>query len=293
MNRLLKAERVHVAKNSFRFRRYYSDFSVLPLSNIWTDTGTGNFTDEKVYVVQTGTKIVERCILMATDSGDLVLDPTCGSGTTAYVAEQLGRRWITIDTSRVALALARARIMGARYPYYLLSDSREGQLKEGEIAGREPSDRATFGDIRQGFVYKHVPHITLRDIANNAEIDVIWEEYEEKLAPLRERLSSASGQSKTLDEWEVPRALPDEWPADAEPLHAELWETRIVRQKAIDASISRNAEFEYLYDKPYEDTNKTRVAGPFTVESASPHRMIEVDENDEIIDRVAKPHQRS
>ena len=116
---------------------------------------------------------------MTTDPGDLVLDPTCGSGTTAYVAEQWGRRWITIDTSRVALALARARIMGARYPYYLLADSRAGQLKEAEIERKTPSETARYGDIRQGFVYERVPHITLRAIANNAEIDVIWEEYQE------------------------------------------------------------------------------------------------------------------
>ena len=178
--------------------------------------------------------------------------------------------------------------MGARYPYYLLSDSREGQLKEAEIAGREPSERATFGDIRQGFVYERVPHITLRDIANNAEIDVIWEEYEAKLTLQRERLSLAIGRSETLQEWEVLRELPDDWPSDAQPLHAEFWETRNARQQEIDASIARNAESEHLYDKPYEDGNKTRVAGPFTVESISPHRMLEVDENDEVFDRMAE-----
>ena len=128
-------------------------------SELWSDTGTGSFTDEKLYVVQTGTKAVQRCILMTTDPGDLVLDPTCGSGTTAYVAEQWGRRWITIDTSRVALALARARIMGARYPYHLLSDSREGQLKQAEVERRAPPESPTYGDIRQGFVYERVPHI--------------------------------------------------------------------------------------------------------------------------------------
>ena len=115
---------------------------------------------------------------MTTDPGDLVLDPTCGSGTTAFVAEQWGRRWITIDTSRVALALARARIMGARYPYYLLADSRDGQLKEAEIAKRAPSEAPTHNDVRQGFVYERVPHVTLKSIANNAEIDVIWDEYQ-------------------------------------------------------------------------------------------------------------------
>ena len=260
LNRLLKAERIHFAGNNFRFRRYHSDFGVHRLSNIWTDRGTRNFTYHKTYMVQTGTKTVERCILMATDPGDLVLDPTCGSGTTAYVAEQWGRRWITIDTSRVALATARARIMGARYPYHLLLDSREGQLKEAEIAGIGPSGRATFGNVRRGFVYERVPRITLSDIANNAGIDVIWKEYDDQLTPLRERLSAATGQSETLEEWEIPRDLPDEWPADAQPLHAEFWETRIARQKAIDASIARNAEVEYLYDKPYEA--RTRRASP-------------------------------
>ena len=132
---------------------------------------------EKTYVVQTSELTVSRCILMTTDPGDLVLDPTCGSGTTAYVAEQWGRRWITIDTSRVALALARARIMGARYPYYILADSRDGQLKEAELYSRASSDIPTYSNVRQGFVYERVPHITLRDIArNNAEIDVIHEE---------------------------------------------------------------------------------------------------------------------
>ena len=153
---------------------------------------------------QTSNRVIERCILMTTDPGDLVLDPTCGSGTTAYVAEQWGRRWITIDTSRVALALARARIMGARYPYYLLADSPEGQRKEAEISRRELSEAPTYGNLRQGFVYERVPHVTLRAIANNAEIDVIWEHVRNrKLEPLREELN------RTLDtaweEWEIPR----------------------------------------------------------------------------------------
>ena len=128
-------------------------------------------------MVQTAEKVIARCILMATDPGDLVLDPTCGSGTTAYVAEQWGRRWITIDTSRVALALARARIMGARYPFYLLSDSPDGQQKEAALSRTTPSTQPTYGNIRQGFVYERVPHITLKSIANNAEIDVIWDKH--------------------------------------------------------------------------------------------------------------------
>ncbi len=143
IERLARANRIHAAENSIRYVRFHTDFDAAVHGNIWTDTGSGNFTEDKLYVVQTNTKVVERCILMATDPGDLVIDPTCGSGTTAYVAEQWGRRWITIDTSRVALALARARIMGARYPYYLLSDSSGGKLKEAEIAQTEPSKAPT------------------------------------------------------------------------------------------------------------------------------------------------------
>jgi adenine-specific DNA-methyltransferase len=219
---------------------------------------------------------------MATDPGDLVLDPTCGSGTTAYVAEQWGRRWITIDTSRVALALARARIMGARYPFYLLADSREGQIKEGDVTRTFPSSKPVFGNIRHGFVYERVPHVTLKSIANNAEIDVIWEKWQRTLEPLRETLNAALKQ--TWQAWEIPREAGNTWPAPAKKLHAEWWEARIGRQKEIDASIAAKAEFEFLYDKPYEDKKKIRVAGPFTVESLSPHRVLGVDENDELID---------
>ena len=120
------------------------DFAVSKFSNVWTDTQTGAFTDDKIYVVQTNTKVVERCLLMATDPGDIILDPTCGSGTSSTVAEQWGRHWITIDTSRVALALARARIMGARYPFYLLADSREGQQKEAEASDAPWAENLPF-----------------------------------------------------------------------------------------------------------------------------------------------------
>ena len=287
MVRLEKAERLWpTLRGTLQYVRFLDDFPVIPLSNVWTDTGTGSFTDDKIYVVQSGSKVVERCILMATDAGDLVLDPTCGSGTSAYVAEQWGRRWVTIDTSRVALALARARIMGARYPYYLLSDSREGQLKEAEISRKAPSDAPTCDDIRQGFVYERVPHITLKSIANNAEIDVIWEDFQERLEPLREELNQALG--TTWEEWEIPRDDEDHWPEGAKLRHSQWWEQRITRQKEIDASIAAKADYEYLYDKPYEDNKKVRVAGPFTVDSLSPHRLLGVDENDELIDNAAE-----
>ena len=282
MERLAKAGRIHVAKNSIQYVRYHTDFNVAVHGNIWADTGSGNFTDDKIYVVQTNTKVIERCIHMVTDPGDLVLDPTCGSGTTATVAEQWGRRWITIDTSRVALALARARIMGARYPFYLLADSREGQKKEAEITRAAPSTQPTYNNVRHGFVYERVPHITLKSIANNAEMDVIYDQWQAKLEPLRETLNAALNQ--TWEEWEIPREADDNWSDNARKLHADWWEARIGRQQEIDASIAAKADFEYLYDKPYEDNKTVRVAGPFTVESLSPHRVLGVDENDELID---------
>ena len=287
--RLTRANRIAQKGTRLRMVRFISDNVLVPTSNLWTDTGTGGFVgDERLYIVQTDSRAIQRCILMTTDPGDLVLDPTCGSGTTAYVAEQWGRRWITIDTSRVALALARARIMGARYPWYLLLDSPEGQTREAEVERRAPSESPTYRDIRQGFVYQRVPHITLRAIANNAEIDVIWGQYEERLAPLRDQLSVASSQAKTLEEWEVLREPPDDWPsATHEPL-AAFWETRIERQKEIDASIAAKADSEYLYDKPYQDRRTVRVAGPFTVESLSPHRILGVDEHGELIDKAAE-----
>lgn len=285
LDRLVKANRVERRASSIGFVRFFDDFPVVPTSNIWTDTGTGSFTDPKVYVVQTSTKIVQRCLLMATDPGDLILDPTCGSGTTAMVAEQWGRRWITIDTSRVSLALARARIMGAKYPYYILADSREGQLKEAEIARRVPSSQPTRGHIGHGFVYERVPHVTLKSIVANSEIDVIWERFQVELDPLREQLNATLNQSWKA--WDVPREIDPKWPDVAKKLHAEWWQQCIARQKEIDASIVANADFEYLYDKPYEDRKKVRVAGPFTVESLSPHRILGVDENDELIDPSA------
>ena len=287
LNRLAKADRLWpTTAGTVQYVRLFDDFDAIPIANVWMDTGTGSFTESKVYVVQTNVKVVERCILMATDPGDLVLDPTCGSGTTAYVAEQWGRRWITIDTSRVALALARARIMGARYPYYLLADSRDGQIKEAALARKAPSEAPTYNDIRQGFVYERVPHITLKAIANNAEIDVIHEKFQETLEPLRAELNDALGTS--YEEWEIPREADDAWPEEVKRIHADWWEQRIARQKEIDASIAAKADYEYLYDKPYEDNKKVRVAGPFTVESLSPHRLLGVDENDELIDNVAE-----
>ncbi len=277
MKRVLKASRLVSTSRSVRYKRYLDDFPVFAIDNLWNDTAGDT---DKVYVVQTGIEAVKRCLLMTTDPGDLILDPTCGSGTTAYVAEQWGRRWITVDTSRVALALARARIMGARYPYYLLADSPAGQLKEAEVSRSAPSTAPTFGNIRQGFVYERVPHIMLKDIANNAEIDVIWEQFQAVMEPLRAQLNAELGQ--TWEEWEIPREAEKGWSAQAKELHGAWWKERIARQQEMDASIAANSEQEFLYDKPYEERNTVRVAGPFTVESLSPHRVLAVDENDEL-----------
>ncbi len=299
LDNLDKSWPVVKAGNQLSYKRYFHD-DCLSRSTNWAIP----LVLLRIKSIRRGdeTKVIQRCILMTTDPGDLVLDPTCGSGTTAYVAEQWGRRWITIDTSRVALALARARIMGARYPWYLLADSPEGRRKEAEISGQASVTGGQFNDnspttghshsIRQGFVYQRVPHITLKSIANNAEIDVIWEKYEERLAPLREQLSAHRPQTtdhRPLEEWEIPRERPEDWPPATEPLITAFWKQRIARQKEIDASIAAKADYEYLYDKPYEDNKKVRVAGPFTVESLSPHRLLGVDENDElIIDKAAE-----
>ena len=277
LQKLGKAGRLVGQGDQLSYKRYFDDFKVYPMTANWTDTaGASN----KRYVVETSTKPIQRCTLMASDPGDLVLDPTCGAGTTAFVAEEWGRRWITIDTSRVALTLARARLMSALYPYYLLADSPEGAAKLArEEGGAPPQNICTTHDVRQGFVYRRVPHITLAAIANNTEIDVIWERFQEELEPLRELLNEACGTS--YEEWEIPREPDPNWSDEARLVHAEWWEHRLARQREIDASIAANADFEYLYDKPYEDSSKVRVAGPFTVESVSPHRMLPDDADDE------------
>jgi len=279
MRRLQAARRLVGGRGHLNYKRYLDDFGYTQLTNWWDRLGGA---PNAIYVVQTNEEIIKRCVLMTTNPGDLVLDPTCGSGTTAVVAEQWGRRWITIDTSRVALALARARVMGSRYPFYLLTDSRDGQIKEAEVARTAPSSMPVYGNIRHGFVYERVPHVTLGAIANNTEVDVVWEQWQAMLDPIREKLNTAL--KKQWQEWEIPWNADKGWPEHAKKLHTDWWQGRVARQKEIDASIAAKADFEYLYDKPYDDKKKVRVAGPFTVESLSPHRMLGVDENDELID---------
>lgn len=278
MYRLAKSDRILVDKFVPGYRRYFGDFPAQKIDNNWSDVGGPS---APIYVVQTNTKVVKRCLLMATDPGDLVLDPTCGSGTTAYVAEQWGRRWITIDTSRVSLALARSRMLGSYFDYYFLSDSPEGAKKEASVSGRL-SHKDSYGqNIREGFVYERVPHITLASIARNTQIDSIWERWQKTLEPLRGAFNKANGQS--FEEWEVPREAEDSWSADARQAHEKWWEARIARQKEIDACIARNADTEYIYDRPYVQTDVVRVTGPFTVESLSPHRVVPTDADDEAL----------
>lgn len=283
---LVRAGRTAIIANRLYGKKFATDFSITTLTNLWEDTATSTFSADKVYVVQTNTKVIERCLQMTTDPGDLVLDPTCGSGTTAFVAEQWGRRWVTMDTSRVALALARTRLMAARYPWYLLADSREGRAKEAALTKTVPPETPVHEDIRQGFVYERVPHITLKSIANNPLIDDIWEKWQAVLEPLRAALNAATGE--TWEEWQIPRGLPATAPPAASEPHAQWWEARIARQREIDASIAARAEVEYLYDKPYTDPARVRVAGPFTVESLSPHRVLPASE-EELIERLTPP----
>ena len=317
MRRAIRSDRIMPTGNNISFRKYFDDFNQLSMTNFWEDVSGGitSRADPKVYVVQTSNKIIERCILMTTDPGDLVLDPTCGSGTTAHVAENWGRRWITIDTSRVALTLARARLMGAKFDFFHLKDSKEGAAAEGKLTGKPPSDQPTSNDIRHGFVYERAPHVTLKSIANNAEIDVIWDRFQARLEPLRETLnaalfpsplageglgarragegslaatphpsasqtpSPARGEGKEMQDWQIPRDADDKWSAPAKEAHAAWWTLRRARQTEIDASIARNADVEFLYDRPVKAKGIVRVSGPFTVESLSPHRVLPLGED--------------
>ena len=302
MERLRHAERLIAIGNTLSYVRFLDEVPMRPLTNVWTDTGiAGAWAGEKLFVVQTNTKVVERCILMTTDPGDLVFDPTCGSGTTAYCAEKWGRRWITCDTSRVALAIARQRLMTAKFDYYELKDPERGP------AG--------------GFIYETVPHITLESIAKNTEIDAIAEKYQPQIEEALQQLNQALG--KDWKEWEVPREVPhpvwseeakqaywrllklkdslqpedrqeaerlleviyqqtghrwtlkeipepvppEDWSDEAKEALRRFWELKRQKRKEIDESIQRNAPQETLYDRPKVVKGVVRVSGPFTVEA--------------------------
>lgn len=282
IRRLERVQRLHAGSGTtLSYVRFLADFPVVPLLNVWTDTGTGGYGDTRDYVVQTTTKILERCLLMTTDPGDLVLDPTCGSGTTAFVAEKWGRRWITCDTSRVAITLAKQRLMTASFDYYALRYPHEG--------------------LKGGFDYETVPHITLKSIANNPDIDTIYDEDHPKitaaLADLNAALVSApplpikptQGYRKgkqvsfrdgdVLEEWEVPFDLPEGWPEAAKAPFEAFHKARQAMQRRMDQSIADHADQETLYDKPRIDKNKLRITGPFSVEAVPAPTVLSLDES--------------
>jgi adenine-specific DNA-methyltransferase len=261
LTRLKKSERLQAVGNTLMYRRYLSDFPIFPVANYWQDTKMTGFSESKEYIVQTALKVIERCLLMTTDPGDLVLDPTCGSGTTAYVAEKWGRRWITCDTSRVAVTLAKQRLMTAGYDYYELKYPLEG--------------------LRGGFVYKTVPHVTLKSIANNPEIDEIYDRMHPALEKALATLNAAVGKEAgpaPRQEWEVPFDFPADWPESAREPFESFHRARQAMQQQMDLSIASHAEPEALFDQPRVDKNKLRITGPFTVEAVPFPTVLALDE---------------
>lgn len=291
LERATKAKRVVSSGNSLVVKRFLADWPAFPLTNVWRDTGTGAALG-KVYAVQTNDKVIERCLLMTTDPGDLVLDPTCGSGTTAFVAEKWGRRWVTCDTSRVAVTLAKQRLMTAGYDYYELKYPHEG--------------------LKAGFIYKTVPHVTLKSIANNPEIDEIWQRMCPAIEIALARLNSALAETRVtftvaeggrkgqviafdakgnhtlqtgkkvsanaLLEWEVPFDFPVDWPTAARPAFDAFHAARQAMQKKMDDSIAAHADQEVLYDQPQVAKDKLRITGPFTVEAVPFPSVLTLDE---------------
>lgn len=307
-----KAERIFRTKDFLNYRLFLDDFPASPITNMWTDT-MGTAERDKVYVVQTTTKIIERCLLMTTDPGDLVLDPTCGSGTTAYVAEQWGRRWITIDTSRVALALARQRLLTAKFDYHKLRPLNAGDLERNpqgpwlSVPAKEIEGKCTFQ-------CKTVPHIMLKSIAQNVALDAIFAKHAPMLdaklqalngalsrvtTELRQRLAAKLlekekrvGRKSITDadrrrwqlptqewkEWEVPFDADDEWPTQLKSALAEYREVWRSKMDEVNACIAASAEQEELVDKPEFERNVVRVSGPFTMEAVMPaEESLEVD----------------
>ena len=281
VSRLAAADRLIGIGATLRFARYSTDFPRKPVIDIWDDTRQSGFGEQKAYVVQTAFKVIERCLLMTTDPGDLVLDPTCGSGTTAFVAEKWGRRWITCDTSRVAITLAKQRLMTASFDYYALRYPHEG--------------------LKGGFDYETVPHITLKSIANNPDIDTIYDEDHPKITAALDDLNAAltsapplpikptQGYRKgkqvsfrdgdVLEEWEVPFDLPADWPEAAKALFEAFHKARQAMQRRMDQSIADHADQETLYDKPRIDKNKLRITGPFSVEAVPAPTVLSLDES--------------
>ena len=279
--RLMRSNRIVHFGARLEYKRFFDDYPVYPRHSLWTGTGERGFVGSKLYVVQTAAAVIERCLLMTSDPGDLVLDPTCGSGTTAFVAEKWGRRWITCDTSRVAITLAKQRLMTASFDYYALRYPHEG--------------------LKGGFDYETVPHITLKSIANNPDIDTIYEKHHPKIEAALAALNNALtadppgplkplqgvrkgkavnfAKAETLHEWEVPFDWPDNWPDAARAAFEDFHAARQAMQKKMDESIADHAEQETLYDKPTIDKNRLRITGPFSVEAVPAPTVLSLDEN--------------
>lgn len=255
MDRLIYSDRVQPKGKFLNYRLFLKDYSKTVLHTNWRDTVGA---DNKKYVVQTNTEVITRCLLMTTDPGDLVLDPTCGSGTTAYVAEKWGRRWITCDTSRVAVTLAKQRLTTASFDYFELRYPHEG--------------------LKGGFIYKTVPHVTLKSIANNPEIDEIYERMHPAIETALGELNKAAGTS--LKEWEVPFDFPAGWSESTRAPFDTYHKARQAMQRQMDFSIASHAESEILYDQPQPDKKKLRITGPFTVEAVPFPTVFSLDESE-------------
>lgn len=257
MERLKKANRIEAIGKNLRYVRYLDDFPYIPLNSFWNDTGAAGFSYDKRYAVQTNPLVVQRCLLMSTDPGDLVIDPACGSGVTAFEAERWGRRWIAIDSSRCAVAIAIARLLGGKYPYFQVKDQ--------------------SGNPSEGFIYQRVPHITVKSTGTNEQIDVVWDKYQSELQELVTKLNALSGQN--WKDWEIPHLsdpIAEKMQADIPKLTQTLeryWQVFASRQKEIDAAIAENSESEPLFDRPLEESNLSRCSSPFSVESLYPHTV--------------------
>jgi adenine-specific DNA-methyltransferase len=279
LRRLARAQRLVSSGNILKYKRFIDDYPVVPIGNNWTDTATGgSSSDPRTYVVQTVTRVIERCITMTTDPGDLVFDPTCGSGTTAFSAEKWGRRWITCDTSRVAIMLAKQRVTTASFDYFHLRYPEEG--------------------LKGGFQYQTVPHVMLKSIANNPDIDTIYEARHPAIAAALAELNTALATAKPfkpaqgyrkgkavtfatgdrLEEWEVPFDWPDNWPEAAQSAFDAFHVARRAMQADMDRVIRDHAEQETLYDKPEVDKSRLRITGPFTVEAVPAPTVLALDE---------------
>lgn len=255
--RLARANRLAPIGDRLYGKKLPSDFPLMNLTNLWADTATSTFSADKVYVVQTNVKVIERCMLMVSDPGDLVFDPTCGSGSTAYVAEKLGRRWMTCDTSRVSLALAKQRLMTASFDYYRLKYPHEG--------------------LKGGFIYETSPHITLASIAENESIDEISKRMQPEIDLCLSKLSEIVGQK--LNAWTVPDEYPESWIDDGKDLFLRFHELESAMQLQINHAIASGAESVQLFNKPEIDRKKLRITGPFTVEAVPSPMVVSLDDD--------------